>query len=96
MCALYVNTSREREGGGSAPEEANIRELVEKCAHNDDITPLVRLMFEAQAVPDSPQSIDGAGQAYSGDVASCGSCVQCCSLLCDCNSAHSAAALQLC
>ncbi|KIY99260.1 hypothetical protein MNEG_8700 [Monoraphidium neglectum] len=71
MCALYVNTSREREGGGSAPEEANIRELVEKCAHNDDITPLVRLMFEAQAVPDSPQSIDADGKQMVSIIGSC-------------------------
>lgn len=60
MCALYVNTSRERDGGAPAAEDTNIRDLVENCAHNDDITPLIRLMFEAQAVPESPTAIDGA------------------------------------
>lgn len=57
MCALYVNTSRE--DGGPAPEDTNIRDLVENCAHNDDITPLIRLVFEAQAVPESAEAIDG-------------------------------------
>jgi len=55
--ALYVNTARE--GGAPAPEDTNIRDLVENCAHNDDITPLIRLVFEAQAVPESPTIIDG-------------------------------------
>lgn len=41
-------------------EESNIRGLVETCAHNDDITPLVKLVFEAQALADTPPSIVGA------------------------------------
>lgn len=40
-------------------EESNIRGLVETCAHNDDITPLVKLVFDAQALADSPPSIAG-------------------------------------
>lgn len=41
-------------------EESNIRGLVETCAHNDDIKPLVKLVFEAQALADTPPSIVGA------------------------------------
>lgn len=48
--ALYL-----REGA----EESNIRGLVESCAHNDDITPLIKLVFEAQSVADSTPSILG-------------------------------------
>lgn len=51
--ALYLK----QEAGG---EEGNIRGLVENCAHNDDITPLVRLLFEAQSLADSPSIIAGA------------------------------------
>jgi hypothetical protein len=51
--ALYLK----QEAGG---EEGNIRGLVENCAHNDDITPLVRLLFEAQSLADSPSTIAGA------------------------------------
>eukprot|EP00878_Enallax_costatus_P009381 GHUV01009803.1.p1 GENE.GHUV01009803.1~~GHUV01009803.1.p1 ORF type:complete len:288 (+),score=116.50 GHUV01009803.1:305-1168(+) len=51
--ALYL-----REG----TEESNIRGLVENCAHNDDITPLVRLLFEAQSLADSPATIAADGQ----------------------------------
>jgi hypothetical protein len=50
--ALYLK----QEAGG---EEGNIRGLVENCAHNDDITPLVRLLFEAQSLVDSPSIIAG-------------------------------------
>jgi hypothetical protein len=57
--ALYLK----QEAGG---EEGNIRGLVENCAHNDDITPLVRLLFEAQSLADSPSIIAG--------VCTCGHC----------------------
>jgi hypothetical protein len=40
-------------------EEGNIRGLVESCAHNDDVTPLVKLVFEAQALADTTPSIVG-------------------------------------
>ncbi|WIA12907.1 hypothetical protein OEZ85_006525 [Tetradesmus obliquus] len=53
--ALYLK----QEAGG---EEGNIRGLVENCAHNDDITPLVRLLFEAQSLADSPSIIAADGQ----------------------------------
>eukprot|EP00883_Tetradesmus_obliquus_P013560 jgi/Sobl393_1/6519/SZX69264.1 len=53
--ALYLK----QEAGG---EEGNIRGLVENCAHNDDITPLVRLLFEAQSLADSPSIITADGQ----------------------------------
>lgn len=49
--ALYL-----KNGAG---EEGNIRGLVENCAHNDDITPLVRLVFEAQSLAESPSTISG-------------------------------------
>jgi hypothetical protein len=49
--ALYL-----REGA----EESNIRGLVESCAHNDDITPLIKLVFEAQSLADTTPSIAGA------------------------------------
>lgn len=48
--ALYL-----REGS----EESNIRGLVESCAHNDDITPLIKLVFEAQALAETQPSIVG-------------------------------------
>jgi hypothetical protein len=50
--ALYLKQEAGGEGG-------NIRGLVENCAHNDDITPLVRLLFEAQSLADSPSIIAG-------------------------------------
>lgn len=46
-------------------EESNIRGLVETCAHNDDITPLVKLVFEAQALADTPPSIAGTLLAHT-------------------------------
>jgi len=46
-------------------EESNIRGLVETCAHNDDITPLVKLVFEAQALADTPPSIAGTSLAHT-------------------------------
>jgi hypothetical protein len=48
--ALYL-----REGS----EESNIKGLVESCAHNDDITPLVKLVFEAQSLADTTPSTVG-------------------------------------
>lgn len=50
VMALYL-----REG----TEESNIRGLVENCAHNDDITPLVKLLFEAQSLAESPATVAG-------------------------------------
>ncbi|KAF8067252.1 SEC15A [Scenedesmus sp. PABB004] len=56
--ALYLQEA----AGGGGSEEANIRPLVENCAHNDDITPLVRLVFEAQSLAESPDTIAADGQ----------------------------------
>lgn len=57
--ALYL-----REGA----EESNIRGLVESCAHNDDITPLIKLVFEAQSLADTTPSIAGACTLIGGDL----------------------------
>ena len=35
--------------GANATDESNIRELVHNCMEGDDITSLLRLMFDAQA-----------------------------------------------
>ena len=47
------------ERNANGPEENNIRDLVENCIHNDDITPLIRLVFEAQSIPSNPKEIQG-------------------------------------
>lgn len=62
--ALYL-----REG----TEESNIRGLVENCAHNDDITPLVKLLFEAQSLAESPATIAGVvdGCRWKARTSSC-------------------------
>lgn len=46
--------------GAALGDEASVRDLVEACAGSDDIAPLVRLVFDAQAEPSSPTAIDGA------------------------------------
>jgi hypothetical protein len=48
----------------NGPEENNIRDLVENCIHNDDITPLIRLVFEAQSIPSNPKDIQGNRQIH--------------------------------
>lgn len=57
--ALRVDTGAGAAEGAAALDEAGVRGLVEGCALNDDIAPLVRLLFEAQAEPSSPTAIDG-------------------------------------
>jgi hypothetical protein len=52
--ALYLGRENQEESSNS-----NIRSLVENCARNDDITPLVKLVFEAQALADAPSTIAG-------------------------------------
>jgi hypothetical protein len=49
------------DGRSTVHEESNIRDLVENCVNNDDITPLVRLVFEAQSIATDPKDISGAG-----------------------------------
>eukprot|EP00775_Hariotina_reticulata_P012679 gene12679-12808_t len=55
--ALYLGRDNQEESSNS-----NIRSLVENCARNDDITPLVKLVFEAQALADAPSTIAADGQ----------------------------------
>lgn len=49
------------DGRSTVHEESNIRDLVENCVNNDDITPLVRLVFEAQSIATDPKDISGVG-----------------------------------
>ena len=58
--ALYLNDADAR-GGPSGGGGNHLRSLVESCTHSDDITPLMRLVFEAQALGESPEAIRGAG-----------------------------------
>ncbi|GBF94883.1 hypothetical protein Rsub_08126 [Raphidocelis subcapitata] len=68
--ALYIDTAAAA-ADSPAPEDSGIRDLVEGCAHADDITPLVRLLFEAQTVPESPTAVDADGQRMVSIIAAC-------------------------
>lgn len=59
--ALAINTSSKERTNSTEPaaEESNIRDLVENCIQNDEVTPLLRLLLEAQAIPDTPSAIQG-------------------------------------
>lgn len=47
--------------GGAVGGVGSTRDLVENCINNDDLAPLARLVFEAQAIPDDPATMLGAG-----------------------------------
>jgi hypothetical protein len=50
-----LSSVEDKDGGGAT----NVRGLVESCAHNDDIGPLIKLVFDAQALGDSAPTIAG-------------------------------------
>ncbi len=57
------------QAAGEAPATgnfSNIRDLVENCIQNDEITPLLRLVFEAQAIPDTLSAVSGGDQHMPG------------------------------
>jgi hypothetical protein len=46
-------------GAASAADAAGVRALVESCANGDDIAPLARFLFDAQAGHESPDVAEG-------------------------------------